>query len=128
MAARDKTVAAVLLLLSLPAACAHRTIEHPIKLPDATEVGGYVAANWKQEFNQRFGRFAGRTGQSSDLISVQNVHCELRWSGTIAECSYDVTASFGRDEKITRQLWSQFERNGVGFLNETIVVWHELRR
>ena len=87
-----------------------------------------MAAHWGAEFNQRFSRFAERTGQSSEFVSVQNAQCELTWGETVAECAYDVTATFSGGESVTRQLLSQFERSHDGALVEVLIVWHELKR
>ena len=76
------------------------------------------------DFNDRFGRFAGRRGQTSDLVSVQNAKCVHAFAGSVAECSFDVTARFGGGESVTRQLWSQFEREPDGSLAEVLVTWH----
>lgn len=123
-----KLTIAVALPAVLLAACAHHAEKRPIDLPGAAEIGSYVAAHWGPDFNQRFSRFATRAGQSSVFVSVQNARCGHNWGGTIADCSYDVTATFSGGEEVTRQLWSEFERGGDGALNEVIIMWHERRR
>ena len=123
-----KLAAATALVAFLLTACAHRVDQPPIELPSAAEIGGYVTAHWGTDFNQRFSRFAARPGQSSEFVSVQNPHCYLNWGGTVAECTYEVTASFSGKEIVTRQLQSQFERGGDGALTEVLIIWHEQKR
>lgn len=105
-------------------ACAHRVDKPPIELPDATEIGRYVTAHWATDFNLRFSRFAARPGESSEFVSVQNPHCYLNWGGTVAECAFEVTATFSGKEHVTRQLQSQFERGDDGTLHEVLITWH----
>ncbi|WP_394762453.1 hypothetical protein [Phenylobacterium sp.] len=123
-----KLPALVALLATFAAGCAHQGEKRPIELPGDAEIGRYVASQWGADFNQRFGRFAARPGQSSTLVSVQNAHCDPNWGGSVAECTYDVTASFRDGEIVTKQLRSQFERKSDGSLIEVIIVWHELKR
>jgi hypothetical protein len=118
----------LVLLAIFAAACTHRPATRQVNLPDTVEISDYVTHLWAPEFNQRFSRFAGRPGQPSDLVSVQNAHCELNWGGSVADCSYEVTARFNGGEPATRRLWSEFERDRDGGLNEVIIMWHERRR
>jgi len=115
-------------LALVAAGCAHQSAKLPVELPDAAEIGGYVAAHWRSDFDQRFSRFAPRQGQPSELVSVRNAHCDLNWGGSVAECAYDVTADFKDGARVTKQLSSQFERGRDGALNEAIIIWHERRR
>ncbi len=108
-------------------ACAHRE-DARLTMPSTSEIGGYVAEHWTADFDLRFGRFAGRPGQISVLVSVANARCEPNFGGAIAECYYDVTAAFNGEERVTRELWSQFERDGDGELSETLIIWHERKR
>lgn len=119
---------AAALFAFLLSACAHRVDKPPIELPSAAEIGGYVAAHWGTDFNQRFSRFASRPGRSSEFVSVQNPQCYLNWGGAVAECAYEVTANFSGEETVTRQLQSQFERDGDGALTEVLIIWHERKR
>ena len=123
-----KLAAAAALVALLLSACAHQAGEPSIELPRAGEIGGYVAAHWRTDFDQRFSRFAARPGQSSELVSVQNQQCYLNWGGTVAECTSEVTASFSGKESVTRQLQSQFERGADGTLAEVLIIWHERKR
>lgn len=108
-------------------ACAHPN-DARLMMPTTTEISGYVAEHWTADFNARFSRFAGQPGQSSELVSVSNARCQPSFGGEIAECYYVVTALFSGGEGVTRELWSQFERNDDGSLNEVLIVWHERRR
>ena len=125
---RSATRKLALFTMLLTTACAHRPSSRVIELPGAAEIGSYVSTHWGQDFNQRFSRFAARPGQSSTLVSVQNANCTLNWGGSVAECSYDVTASFEGSERVTRKLQSQFEREADGGLNEVVIIWHERKR
>lgn len=111
----------------LVTACAHRDEAH-LTMPSGTEIGEYVTERWIAGFSMRFSRFAGRPGQSSEVISIANARCESSFGCGIAECSYDVTAAFDGEEPVTRKLWSQFERSPNGALNEVLVIWHERKR
>lgn len=71
--------------------CAHHE-DARLTMPSTSEICGYVAEHWTADFDIRFGRFAGRPGQSSVLVSVTDARCEPNFEGAIAECSYDVTA------------------------------------
>lgn len=97
-------------------------------LPAEAEIAGYVGAHWAADFSWRFNRFAGREGRSSELLSVQNSHCDLTWSNSVAECSYDVVAKFSDGEIVTRQFWSEFERASDGSLEEVLIIWHVRKR
>jgi len=110
--------------VALLAACAHSTATHSVVLPTSAELQAYVTARWNMDFNDRFGRFAGRSGQPFDLVSVQNARCVHAFAGSVAECSFDVTARSGGSEAVTRQLRSQFERGPDGYLSEVLVTWH----
>jgi hypothetical protein len=97
-------------------------------MPTTTEISGSVAEHWTADFNARFSRVAGKSGQSSELVSVSNARCEPNFGGAIAECYYVVMALFNGSERVTRELWGQFERDDDGALDEVLIVWHERRR
>lgn len=108
------------------AACAHRPEPPAIALPDSTEVGDYVAAQWTIAYMPVFNRFADRAGKTATLVAVENVHCAHAFP-SVVECVFDVTAAYDH-ERLTRRLSSQYERDGLGRLSAVVLVWHRLRQ
>ncbi len=96
-----------------------------VDIPTETEITAYVTANWSV-YEDRVSRFASRTGQRSDLVSVSEVDCFLEYG--IRECLFTVVAKFPDGSVFQRQLFSQFDRDEHGALFETIVLIHERAR
>lgn len=93
-----------------------------VDIPTGTEVTAYVTGNWNA-YEDRVSRFANRTGQPSDLVSVSEVNCFTEYG--IPVCLFTVVAKFPDGSLFQRQLESQFDRDEKGALFETIVLIHE---
>lgn len=96
-----------------------------VDIPTEAEVTAYVTANWSV-YEDRVSRFANRSGQPSDLVSVGEVDCVVEYG--IRECLFTVVAKFPDGSVFQRQLDSQFDRDDHGALFETIVLIHERKR
>ena len=109
------------------ASCAAQTTtrEAAPALPTSEEVAAYTAAHW-DEWHPRFARLAGREGAVATLVKVENVKCGYRYF--TPECSFDVTADFAPADRSTTAMFSQFDRNAAGQIEETYVLYEARKR
>ncbi len=114
------SVAAALLATS----CATRPSPSAQLMPTEAQVEAYVSQNWNH-FYWIFNNFAGRKGQA-ELISVRAHDCGRSFG--LPACSFDVTARYPETEPIIRTLWSQFEWDAQGRLQDTLFILEDPKR
>jgi hypothetical protein len=93
-----------------------------IALPTSSELADFAASSW-WDWGARLARFAGRTGEATELVRVENSECTYL-SGHWPDCKVTITARFADGAHVTCTLSATFERNEQGQLEEVIVMLH----
>ena len=117
-------IASMFAMASCAADTATRTVVPP-SLPTSEEVAAYISAHWG-EWAPRFAKFSAREGADATLVKVENVKCVYRYF--MPECNFEVTGDFSPDDRRTSTLFSQFDRDSAGNLEEVFVLFEERKR
>ena len=120
---RVRSTPHLLMVATLLAGCvSQEQAVTPINLPTRAELDTYVRENW-DVFSPRVSRAAFAEEGRPALVGVRDPICQYYLGDPrVVECSFHVRLADPESRERDEILWTQFERDTLGRLNETLVV------